>query len=82
MNAAQDSLFDLLAAKATEGLSEESSRHLDRLLGEAPDVDPQSFERAAAAVHLALLGPEQPMPDALKRRVVTTGLRRLGQPSD
>lgn len=82
MNPGQDKLFELLATRATEGLSEAESRHLERLLGDSPRVDPLGFERAAAAVHLALLGPERPVPDALRRKLVSAGLRRQVAPPD
>ncbi len=66
MNAGQERLFELLASRATEGLSASDSQRLESLLEESPQVDAEGFDRAAAAVHLALLGPEMPVPEALK----------------
>ncbi len=82
MNASQERLFELLATKATEGLSQEEADSLDNLLIGFPEVDPRGFDRAAAAVHLALLGPEQTMPTDVKLRLVETGERQLGPDSE
>lgn len=60
---------ELLAFRAVGGLDEAEARELERLLAEMPELDDGGFETAAAACHLALLGPEEPMPDELRRRL-------------
>lgn len=53
----------LLIDLATEGLDDQRRRELDQLLERAPDVDPEDYELAAAALDLALSAqqPVQPM---------------------
>jgi hypothetical protein len=58
---------ELLAFRAVGGLGGEESRELAGLLAESSDLDDGSFERAAAACNLALLGPEEPMPDSVRQ---------------
>ena len=60
---------ELLAFRAVEGLGEAESRELADLIAETPDLDDGGFEKAAAACHLALLGPEEPMPEAVRRKL-------------
>lgn len=60
---------ELLAFRAVEGLAEAEARELSTLLAALPDHDTGAFETAAAACHLALLGPEEPLPDAVRRRL-------------
>ena len=78
MTHAAEEMYELLATKVTEGLSQGDLHRLDRLLAEAPETDALGFEQAAAAIHLALLGPEQPMPERVKLRLVETATRHLG----
>jgi len=61
----------LLADRALVGLGDGEARELRRLLGGALTGDPLGLEHAAAAVDLAL-GPSrfEPVPDALRRRLV------------
>lgn len=87
----RDALMDLLTTRATEGISLQESQELDRMLGHAPDVDPDGLELAAATVAVAYFDEHdntgaQPeaMPDALRRRLrslamemVIPGTRRL-----
>jgi len=49
----RERLLELLADRATQGLSAEESRELEALLREHPDVDADTLDRVAAAVYLA-----------------------------
>ena len=60
---------ELLAFRAVEGLDDADQHELDARLADSPELDDGSFETAAAACHLALLGPEEPMPEAVRRRL-------------
>lgn len=62
-------LDDLLFAQATEGVSEAEARELEQLLAAHPEVDAHAYERAAAAVTLALLGSARAVPDRLRERL-------------
>jgi hypothetical protein len=62
-------LEELLGIEATQGLSPSEANELDALLDLFADEDPDSFERAAAAVHLALSPPPEEMPAALAERL-------------
>jgi hypothetical protein len=63
-------LEELLADRALQGLSLEDERELDQLLAKAGDIDADAFDRAAAAVDLAL-GEQrfEPMPAALSQKI-------------
>jgi hypothetical protein len=67
-----DRLLDLLVDRAGgEHLDPGEAQDLERLLALHPEVDKGSFERAAAAVHLALLEPAlEPMPVGVRERVL------------
>lgn len=69
MTAAAQRVQDLLIDRATEGLDPRLERQLDRLLPECPDLDPESFELAAASIELACTAAEEPLPAALRDRV-------------
>ena len=60
---------ELLAFRAVEGLDDADQHELDALLADSPELDDGSFETAAAACHLALLGPDEPMPESVRRRL-------------
>jgi len=62
-------LDDLLFAQATEGVSEAEAREIEELLAAHPKVDAHSYERAAAAVTLALLGSAGALPGRLRERL-------------
>ncbi len=67
-----DRLLELLAARAVEGLHETESAELERLLREHPEVDPQGFERAAAAAWVeAGVRTMEPMPAHLRSRILS-----------
>jgi hypothetical protein len=61
----RDRLLDLLAAEATQGLTEDETRELRGLLRMFPDEDPDSIARAAAAADMAFSDPLEPMPPEL-----------------
>ena len=60
---------ELLAFRAVEGLAGAEEEELSALLAEMPEFDDGGFEIAAAACHLALLGPEEPLPESVRRRL-------------
>jgi anti-sigma-K factor RskA len=62
-------LEELLGAEATQGLSPAETAELDTLLAAFPDEDPDGFELAAAAVHLAVLGAPEEMPSRLAEKL-------------
>jgi hypothetical protein len=62
-------LDDLLLARATEGLDAAEEQELARLLTTERDVDAGAYERAAAAVCLAVLGGRGELPAALRARL-------------
>jgi hypothetical protein len=62
-------LDDLLLARATQGLDAAEARELARLLAVAPEVDDGSYERAAAALCLAVLADRGALPGTLRARL-------------
>jgi hypothetical protein len=77
---ASQRLDELLLLRATEGLDAADERELERLLAEERGVDAGGYERAAAAVCLAVLGGGGAMPPALRARLERQA-RTLGEPS-
>jgi hypothetical protein len=65
-----DRLQDLLADRALFGLSETENRELEKLLTAMPDVDPDEFERIAAAAQLANLDEQNELPAELSRKIL------------
>jgi hypothetical protein len=67
-------LEELLADRASVGLSSDEQRELDALLARAQDADPQALELAAAALELAL-GPAEfaPICAELRAKLQTRG---------
>lgn len=65
-------LYDLLADRAGgEPVSSAEQAELEQLLARHGEVDEGSFERAAAALHLGLIGGGlEPMPAGLRRRLL------------
>ena len=61
---------ELRVQRALEGIDSREARQLARLSGEPADASPDSWELAAAAAHLALLGRRPTtMPVTLRRRL-------------
>ena len=84
MNARNEEMLDLLVAKATEGLSPEEERELDRLLAADGDTDPEDMELAAAAATNAFAlggGYGEEMPAGLKERLLADARARTGTES-
>ncbi len=72
-------LHELLAGRATADLTEVESRELDSMLAER-GRDDDSFDLAAAAVHLAVAGarPLDPLPAPLRARLLESGRAVVG----
>jgi hypothetical protein len=68
-------IADLLVQDATEGLGADERAELDRLLGRFPGADRGAIERTAAAVMLAGRLDAEPLPAALRGRLVEQGQR-------
>lgn len=68
----RDYALQLLADRATEGLSSEKQSELDTLLRRHPDIDEFEFELASAALELAFLDFSEEMPAHLQARVAQT----------
>lgn len=74
-------LEELLGIEATQKLTRAEEAELDALLVAFSDQDPDAFERAAAAVHLALLGPTEEMPNALAEQLHLTAVALTPTPA-
>ena len=59
----------LLADEATHDLTAETREELDRISLQHPDWQDDTFELAAAALHLALQEPVELMPDDFRQRL-------------
>lgn len=68
----RERLLDLAADRACQALEAAEVAEFERLLAELPDADVESFERAAAAIHLAGTRPA-PLPESLRARLVADG---------
>lgn len=62
-------LLELLADQATQGLSPDERAEIDRLLKEFEDIDPGSFDRAAAILDQALAPHGDALPASLRDRL-------------
>ena len=67
-NTADERLYDLLSLRVVEGLEPAEQEELRQLTASHPEVDPDAFERVAAALAIAGL-PVEPMPAGLRARV-------------
>ena len=81
-SAARQRLDDLLLARATEGLDAAEEQELARLLAAEHDVDAGAYERAAAAVCLAVLGGRGALPAALRARLERSARAVAAGPSE
>ncbi|MCB9844953.1 MAG: anti-sigma factor [Phycisphaeraceae bacterium] len=72
MTAPRDRIMELLADRATGDLTQTEVRELDELLAQMPEFDTEELEMAAAAALVALAGPKEPMPGALRTRTLQT----------
>lgn len=80
-----DQVQELLALRATEGLSAEDASACERLLTEDPALaeDAEQYELAAAAAHLAMAGESsraEALPAALRDRLLAEAKTHLGSP--
>jgi hypothetical protein len=66
-------IADLLTQEATEGLGAAERAELERLLGRFPDADRDALQTTAAAVMLAGRLDAEPLPAALRGRLVERG---------
>ncbi len=66
-------LHDLLADRATQGLSTAEAQELDALGRDFPDVDGAALDRCAAVIDLALERDDEPMPESLRAKVQRDG---------
>lgn len=69
----KEQLFDLLAKKAIYGLDESEARELASFDAETTELEFRSLELTAAAIHLAGLEVEEPMPSFLRERILDSG---------
>ena len=65
-----DRMMELLVQRATDGLSASEQLELNRLLGQGQHSDRDQFEQTAAALLLAGIGEEEPLPDSLKTKLM------------
>lgn len=80
MSVAFERIDELLAQRATEGLSAAEVVELDQLLRHYPSFDSESLERAAAAVAVARLDRVEPLPPGLRRRIEADAMAALPPP--
>lgn len=73
-------LDELLVDRATEGLDRDAQRELDRLLAEAGESDVDGFDRAAAALELAIAAQyaTEPLPTDLADKIAADALKHVG----
>lgn len=71
----KDRLMSLLADRATQGLSQEELIELNELLQKHPDWDNPYFDLTAAAVNLADIEIDEPMPDELRERIMVNAFQ-------
>ena len=68
-----EKFFDLLAQKAIYGLDESEARELASFDAETTELEFRSLEMTAAAINLAGLESEEPMPSFLRERILDSG---------
>jgi hypothetical protein len=71
-DATRERLDELLVERAIEGLDAAEAAELERLLARYPAVDGDAFERVAASVSVALLDTDEPLPPALRDRILAS----------
>ena len=71
----KERLLDLLADRAMQGLGAEENSELNELLKKYPDYNEMYFEIASAAVDLANLEIDEPLPSALRAKVLSDAYR-------
>ena len=78
MSTTRDRLLELLTDRALVGLGQREQIELAELLVKVQDVDVAAFDKAAAAIALASVGPLEKMPAGLAERLEQAA---LGDPS-
>lgn len=74
---------DLLVERALHGLAARDDRELRGLLPRTFEAETSSYERAAAALHLALLARSlEPLPSTLRDRIASTAHTHQGRDPD
>lgn len=69
----KEKLFDLLTTKAIYGLDEAEQGQLDSMDAGSAELEYRSLEIAAAAVNMACLDQQEPMPTHLRERILESG---------
>ena len=69
----RERLEELLACRATEGLTPEEASELRFLLAQHPELSEDTFDLAAAELDLAFGGVDVPLPDGLHERILRRG---------
>lgn len=71
----KDRIMNLLADRATQGLSQEEWVELNELLEKHPQWDNPYFDLTAAAVSLTDLEIDEPLPDELRRKIMANAFQ-------
>jgi anti-sigma-K factor RskA len=77
-----DRLYDLLADRATVGLTAAEASELSTLLPRWPHVDPTEFDRAAAALNRASHPDPLPVPPDLMAKLQADAEAHFGRPAE
>jgi hypothetical protein len=70
-----DRILNLLADRATRGLSQEELIELSELLEKHPQWDNPYFDLTAAAVNLTDIEIDEPLPDALRQKIMASAFQ-------
>jgi hypothetical protein len=68
-------VMELLAERATQGLSSEELNELNELLQQYPEWDNSQFDFAATAVDLADIEIDEPLPEALRDKILANAFQ-------
>ncbi len=79
MSEPREELYELLALRSTEGWSRSESQQATELMARYPEVEAEDFERAAAALHLAMIGPTEPLQRELEGKLIAAGRRFVAE---
>jgi hypothetical protein len=71
----KDRILNLLADRATRGLSQEELIELNELLEKHPQWDNPYFDLTAAAVNLSDIEIDEPLPDALRQKIMANAFQ-------
>jgi Anti-sigma-K factor rskA len=76
----KDMFYDLLAKKAIHGLDEDEQRTLDELDAASANRELRSLEMTAAAINLAGIEADEPLPEHLYSKIAADAVRYVGTP--